>query len=109
VSSSAGTPALDMPSNYTPIDRLNIPGFRDDVVKEYYAWQQLQVKQPALKVEYQKACDAIIEDSMDLELIRRDPKPDFLIKRGVKRGIAEHVVGDIDYWVEKYKRAKTKE
>jgi hypothetical protein len=34
---------------------------------------------------------------MDLELIRRDLNPDFLIKRGVKRGIAEHIVGDIDY------------
>jgi hypothetical protein len=64
---------------------------------------------PALKVEYQKACDVIIEDGVDLELIRRDPNPDFLIKRGVKRGIAELVVGDIDFWVEKYKRARTEE
>ena len=66
-------------------------------------------KNPTLKVEYQKACDMIIEEGIDLELIRRDPKPDFLIERGIKRGIAEHVVGDIDYWVKKYKRAKTEE
>ena len=86
-----------MPSEPTPIDRLNIPGPRDKAVKDYCAWQKSQVKKPALKVEYQKACDVIIEDGMDLELIRRDPNPDYLIKRGVKRGIAEHVVGDIDY------------
>jgi hypothetical protein len=46
---------------------------------------------------------------MDLELIHRKPDPEFLIKSGVKRGIAEHVVGDIDYWVKKYKRAETEE
>ena len=51
----------------------------------------------------------IIEDGMDLELIRRDPNPDFLIKKGVKRGTAERVVSDIDYWVKKCKRAETEE
>ncbi len=109
VSSLAGTPAPDMPSKSTPIDRLNIPSPRDKAVEDYCAWQKSQVMKPALKVEYQKACDVIIEDGMDLELIRWDPNPDFLIKRGVKKGIAEHVVGDIDYWVKKYKRAETEE
>jgi hypothetical protein len=42
VSSQAGTPALDMPSKHTLID-LKIPGLRDILVKEYCAWQQLQV------------------------------------------------------------------
>jgi hypothetical protein len=97
VSSTAGTPAPDMPSISTPINLLNIPSPRDEAVEEYCAWQQSKVKKPTLKVEYQKACDVIIEDGMDLELICQDPNPDFLIKRGVKRGIAKQVVGDIDY------------
>jgi hypothetical protein len=59
VSSPAGTPAPDMPPKYTLIDRLNIPGFRDDAVKEYCAWQQSQVNEPALKVEYETACNVI--------------------------------------------------
>ena len=109
VSLLAGTPALDMPSKSTPINCLNIPGPWDKAVEDYCAWQKSQVMKPALKVEYQKACDVIIEDGMDLELIRQDPNPEFLIKRGVKRGIAERVVGDIDYWVKKYKRAETEE
>jgi hypothetical protein len=46
---------------------------------------------------------------MDLGLMRQNPNPDFLIKKGVKRRIAEHLVGDIDYWVEKVKRARTEE
>jgi hypothetical protein len=84
-----------------------MPVPRDDAVKEYCAWQQSKVRKPPLKAEYIKACDVIIEDGMDLELIREDSDPDFLIKRGVKRGIAKRVVGDIDYWVKKYKQSET--
>jgi hypothetical protein len=109
LASSAGTPAPDLPSTSPPIVRLDIPGFLDEQVEEYCTWQQSRVKKPILKVEYQKACDIIIEDSMDLELIRRDPNPKFLTDKGIKRGPAEHVVGDIDYWVQKVKRARTEE
>jgi hypothetical protein len=110
LSSVAGTPAPDMPSQYTPIDRLNIPGFRDDAVKEYCAWQQSQVKDPALKREYQTACDVILGECMDLELIRRNPNTKFLTDKGVKRGTAERVVSDdINYWVENIKRPRTEE
>jgi hypothetical protein len=77
MSSVARTPAPDMPSKYTPIDHLNIPGFQDDAVKEYCAWQQSQVKELALKREYQTACDMILGECMDLELIRRNPNPKF--------------------------------
>jgi hypothetical protein len=59
-----------MPSISTPINPLNIPGPRDETVEDYCTWQQSKVKKPTLKVEYQKACDVIIEDGMDLELIR---------------------------------------
>ncbi len=47
----------------------------------------------------------IIEDSIDLELIYYDLNSDFLIKREVKKGIAQQVIGDIGYWVKKYKQA----
>jgi hypothetical protein len=67
--SRARTPALDMPSISTSINRLNIPGPRDKAVKNYCAGQQSQVETLALKVEYQKACDVIIEAGTDLELI----------------------------------------
>jgi hypothetical protein len=98
-----------MPSKHTPIGHLNIPGLRDVLVKEYCAWQQLQVEDITKKVEYEQAGQMILGERMDLGLIRRDPNPDFLIKKGVKKGIAEHVVGDIDYWVEKVKRARAEE
>jgi hypothetical protein len=49
----------------------------------------------------------IIGEGMDLELIRRNLNPKFLIDKGVKRRTAEQVVSDIDYWVETTKRTRT--
>ena len=46
---------------------------------------------------------------MDLGLICQNPNPDFLIMKGGKRGIAEHLVGDIDYWIKNVKRVRTEE
>src|SRR5881392_816746 len=95
-----------MPQIPITINRLDIPGTRDEAVEEYCAWQQMQVKKFDLKAEYQKACDYIIEDGLYLELIHQDQDPDFLMKRGIKRGIAQRVVSDIGYWVKKYKQAE---
>ena len=71
------------------------------------AWQQSQ--DPEEKEAYQKACKVMKHDSMDLELIHRNPDPEFLIKGGVKRGIALHIVGDIEDWVKRLKRTATEE
>jgi hypothetical protein len=46
---------------------------------------------------------------MTLELICQDPNPQFLINKDIKKGIAKHIIGDIDYWVERVKQARTKE
>jgi hypothetical protein len=49
----------------------------------------------------------MIDDGMDLGLIRRGPDPKYLIEKKIKRGVAEHIVGDIDEWVKECKRART--
>jgi hypothetical protein len=49
----------------------------------------------------------MIEDGMDLGLIRRDPDLKYLIEKKIKRGITKHIVGDIDEWVKECKRAWT--
>ena len=50
-----------------------------------------------------------MDDCMNLELIHRDPKPEFLIEKGVKREAALHIVRDIERWVKRPKRAETEE
>jgi hypothetical protein len=109
LASSAATPAPDMPSKSTLPNCLNIPGFRDNTVEEYCTWQKLQNKRPELKLEYQKACNIIIKKGLDLELIRQNPNPKFLIDKNILEGIAEHVVDNIDYWFENIKRPRTEE
>lgn len=85
-----------MPSKTTLINRLDIPGFLDEQVEDYCTQQQSRVKKLSLKVEYQKACDKIIDIGVHLGLIRQDPNPDFLIKKGIKREVAKHIVSDIN-------------
>lgn len=57
---------------------LEIPGLRDVAVKEYSGWQQLQVYDKFLKVEFEKACDVVLTEDLDLEQIHEDQDPDFL-------------------------------
>jgi hypothetical protein len=92
LASLAGTPVPDIPLRHTLINRLNIPGFRDDAIKEYCTWQQSQVKEPVLKAGFQTACSVILKKGLDLELICRNPNPKFLINEDVQEGIAKHVV-----------------
>ncbi|KAJ8118503.1 hypothetical protein OPT61_g520 [Boeremia exigua] len=46
---------------------LDIPGPRDVAVVAYSEWQRSNVVNKAQRVEYQKACDATLEDMLDLE------------------------------------------
>jgi hypothetical protein len=94
-------PAPEMPSKSSSTTRLEIPGPRDKAVKDYCAWQQSQVEDPILKEAYEIAYNVMMDDGMDLELIHQDPNPEFLIKGGVKRGPALHIVGDIEPWAKR--------
>lgn len=107
LASVTGSPVPEMPSRqHTANDRLNIPGFQDDAVKEYCTWQQSQVKELSLKAGFQAACGVIIKKGYSLELIRRNLNLKFLTDEEVQEGIAEHVVSDIDYWFKNIKRPR---
>ena len=82
---------------------LEIPGFRDIAVQQYTAWQQSMVSHEALKIEFQKACDIMFAEGLDLEQVHMDQDPDLFVEKGVIRGIALRFVGDIYIWAEQYK------
>jgi hypothetical protein len=77
---------------------LSIDGFRDDALREYTAWQQSKVRDPLLKNEYSKACDAALQIGFDLEQIHEKQDADFFIQAGVIRGVAERFPRDILPW-----------
>jgi hypothetical protein len=85
------------------IARLDIPGPRDAAVMAYSEWQQSNVVDEALKEEFRKACNATLEDGLDLEQVYEDQDPAFFVRSGVKRGIARRFVSDIDGWSKRYK------
>ena len=79
---------------------LEIPGFRDDALREYTRWQQSRVRDPSQRAEYQKACDAALKVGFDLELIYEKQNCDFFVQAGVILGVAERFPRDIFTWNE---------
>ena len=73
---------------------LDIPGPRDIAVKEYSEWQELNVTNDTLKAAFRQACDAILEDGLDLEQVNKDQDPEFFIGKGIKRDIPRRFVED---------------
>lgn len=59
---------------------LNIPGPRDLAVRRYSEWQQTQVVDENLKIEFQKACNVTLDDGADLELVYDDQDPGFFVQ-----------------------------
>jgi len=96
---------INPPSTSAEVTRLNVPGLRDVVVRNYSKWQQSNVDDEEIKLEFQKACDVTLADDLDLEQLHEDKDFDFFIGKGVKRGIAQRFVRDIDRWVKKHKRS----
>jgi hypothetical protein len=92
------------PSIAAEVTRLKVPSLRDVAVKTYSKWQQSNVDNNELKLEFQKACDVTLADGLDLEQLHEDQDFDFFIGKGVKRGIARRFVRNIDRWVKKHKR-----
>lgn len=64
---------------HVSITPLDIPGFLDEHVVEYCAWQQSHVQSSAWKADCIKACDVMIKNAMDLNLLHADRNPQFLI------------------------------
>jgi hypothetical protein len=95
-------PSMQLPDSL-PADPLDIPGLRDTAVREYSEWQQSRVGDKLLKDEFQKACDAILMEGLDLELVHEDQDTEYLVRNGVKRGIARRFVRDIGPWAKRYK------
>jgi hypothetical protein len=100
-----------MPPTPININRLDISGKRDVVMSKYCAWQQQQVESEEQKADYQKSCDYLIKEGIDLELIYQDQTvvDELRTRVGVKRGVAQRVVGDVGHWAKKYKQDKAQD
>ncbi|KAF1936655.1 hypothetical protein EJ02DRAFT_358659, partial [Clathrospora elynae] len=83
--------------------RFDILGPRDAAVIAYSELQQSNVVDDALKEEFQKACDATLEDWQDLGQVYEDQDPGFFVRSEIKRGVARRFVSGIDGWARRYK------
>lgn len=82
----------------TPRSPVMIVELRDQAVREYCKWQCSNVSDNDLKLEFQKARDLTLAEGLDLEQLYKEHEHQFLVEKGVKRGIARRFVRDIKTW-----------
>ena len=108
--SQPSAPGLDISATDAAVgskamNPLEIPGPRDEAVKEYGEWQVSNVTDGTLKAAFRQVCDLMLESGLDLEQVYKDRDPEFFISKGIKMGIARRFVDDIRGWVENVKKA----
>jgi hypothetical protein len=89
---SSADPAITSVQRSSVAGHLDIPGPWDLAVREYSEWQQSNIVDETLKMEFQKACDVALDDRLDLEQVYEDQDSEFLIRSGMKRGVAASLV-----------------
>ena len=102
---SSADPAITSVQCSLGAGHFDIPGPWDLAVREYSEWQQSNVVDETLKMEFQKACDVALDDVLDLEQVYEDQDPEFFIRSGMKRGVARRFVSDIARCVKRYKES----
>ncbi|CAI7637411.1 unnamed protein product [Penicillium pancosmium] len=95
---SIATPAMLPSPNSLSSDDFNIPGLRDEAVREYTAWHEANVGDDNLKAQFREARDIALANGLDLQLIYEDQDPSFFIDKGIVVGIARQFVRDIVKW-----------
>ncbi|BDD64336.1 hypothetical protein MAP00_009163 [Monascus purpureus] len=93
--------SISPPKPATSKKRIKISGPRDDAVRAYCEWHELQVTDKKRKADWRKACEITLSNGLDLELVEEDQEHvQFLIEQGVTKGTARRFVRDICEWVE---------
>lgn len=100
---SQGThkPAIPMslPEPMLPKKRIKISTPRDDAVKAYYKWHELQVTNKKRKADQRNVCGITLSNGLNLELVEEDQEHiQFLVERRVTKGTALRFVRDIQEW-----------
>ncbi|MCJ1309530.1 hypothetical protein MMC25_003190 [Agyrium rufum] len=89
----------------TSFRSVNIPGILDAAVQLYSKWQQSNLIKEDLKTDGQIACDAALDEVLDLEQTYTDQNYKIFALKGVKRGVARRFVHDIAEWAKRRKKS----
>jgi hypothetical protein len=86
---------------------LEIPGLIEETVEEYTNWHLEKVSTENFKENIRRARDIVLENCLDLgQLHNPNIGAEFLVKEGVKIGVAYRFVSDTTKWLKQRKRKK---
>ncbi|KIW36635.1 uncharacterized protein PV06_11147 [Exophiala oligosperma] len=87
------------------VSALDIPGFRDDAVKDYVHYLQSKVRNKRHQAEFEKAGNIVLDDFLDLDQVYQEHNTDFFTARDVKLAPAIQFIRDIPAFV-RHRQAK---
>lgn len=87
--------------------RVSIPGPRDEAVRQYCKWHCTQVTEPNWKAGFREICDIMLAKGLNLGHVHAAQKQeiDFLVAKGVKRGIAIQFASHVESWLDETYRS----
>jgi hypothetical protein len=59
--------AMLLPPNGQIMDILNIPGLRDEAVRDYSAWHEANVRDDDLKAQFRQTCSVALANGLHLK------------------------------------------
>lgn len=87
---------------------LDIPGYRDDAVKDYVHYLQGKVRSKRHQTEFEKAGNIVLDDFLDLDQVYQDHNAEYFTARDVKLAPAIQFIKDIPAFV-KHRQANEAE
>lgn len=87
-------------SGSKPANALEIPGFRDDAVKDYVEFLKSKVRSQKHREEFEKAGNIVLDDLLDLDQVYNEHKVEFFTSRRVKLAPAKQFIRDIPLFVQ---------
>jgi hypothetical protein len=82
---------------------LDIPGFKDDAVKDYVQYLQGQWRSQEYKDQFEEAGKLVLGEFIDLDVVFKDQKPAFFTDHGVPKGIATLFIDNIPVFAKRRK------
>jgi hypothetical protein len=89
-------PSIPAPNT---VSALDIPGYRDDAVKDYIQYLQGKVRSKPHKEQFEKAGNIVLDDFLDLDQVYQEQNPEFFTAREVELAPAIQFIKDIPAFV----------
>lgn len=90
-------PLFELPSS-----PLRLPLAKDEALRRYIDWQKARVSSEGWRRRYEEAFNELDKECISLTQLRKHENMQWLMDRGVAKGIAENLVKEVILWKKEF-------